>query len=180
MNSYQLQMILRSDPYSRHSFVGVKPRDHFISEDLHNSSSYIINTDKSTQAGTHWLAIWITAEGDIEYFDSYGLPPLHLDIHNKISSFTTAVRYNDCPLQGLTTTVCGQYCLLFLLMRARGCSFDSVVQSFKPNLPSEIRDHLLGEFVDTMFGSVMKLYDHNYSKDNFHTSKARHQCTYYS
>ena len=40
--------------------------------------AYVINTDESHLPGTHWIAVYFPEDKNngVEYFDSYGLPPL--------------------------------------------------------------------------------------------------------
>ncbi|RWS21200.1 uncharacterized protein B4U80_00644 [Leptotrombidium deliense] len=40
----------------------------------------IVNTDKSTSEGKHWVAIYVDKFCNAEYFDSYGLPPISKEI----------------------------------------------------------------------------------------------------
>lgn len=179
MNSYQLEAILSNDKYARTYFRGVKARDQFVKETLMSPACYVVNTDKSNQPGAHWLAIWIDSNDAVVYFDSYGLPPFYLDVSSKLLSYSSDLNHNQHLLQSETTVVCGHYCVLFLLMRARGCSFEKTIDVFTPSLPAEIRDHLVNEFVADRFGEILKLYDNTYNKtQSIHISKARNQCLF--
>lgn len=177
MNSYQLQDILSADAFANSVFCGVKPRDYFISEKVRLPGSYIVNTDKSTQPGKHWVAIYLTGEGTAEYFDSYGLPPLQADVRAKLTLCSDKIKYNDYQLQGTTTTVCGHYCLLYCLMRARGCSFEEVLRVFRPELSTETRDHLIASFVKSEYEGVLRARDKDY-QTQVHISQARGACKY--
>ena len=52
-----------------------------------------------------------------EFFDSYEFPPETYDMDEYVLRESTY--FNDKPLQGLTSDVCGDYCLFYLLHRAR-------------------------------------------------------------
>lgn len=164
MNTFQLEQILNNDKYAMSVFQGVRARDEFIRETLTFPSAYIVNTDNSNQPGSHWLAIWLTSNNTVEYFDSYGLPPIYSDISEKLFSITDHIIFNNFRLQDPTTVVCGHYCLLFCLLKARGCTLDSIIKVFRPALTHEQRDHYLAEFIEDNYLSVILQFDANYSK----------------
>ena len=95
----------------------------------------IVNTDISSLPGQHWIAVYFSGKGQCEYFDSYGLPPIHTDIRNALRQCNLKLFYNPCTFQGVTTNVCGEYCLLFLFLRCRGFSMKTI-QSFSHMLES--------------------------------------------
>jgi hypothetical protein len=43
-------------------------------------SAYIINTDKSNEPGSHWLAIYYTNTRECYFFDSIGMGPRFYDL----------------------------------------------------------------------------------------------------
>ena len=57
----------------------------------------------------------------VEYFDSYGLPPL-------ISSFLghNAV-YSSASLQPLYSNACGFYCVYYIIQRSLGMAMDDIL-----------------------------------------------------
>ena len=70
----------------------------------------IVNLDKSTGAGTHWVA-YSKKGNQIEYFDSYGnlRPP-----HQIINYLGKNIKYNYDRYQEYNSVICGQLCLIFL------------------------------------------------------------------
>lgn len=71
----------------------------------------IVNLQKSTQSGSHWVAY--KKRGDyVEYFDSFGnlQPPREL---KKYFDGSTVI-YNCVPYQDFGTFNCGHLCLQFL------------------------------------------------------------------
>ena len=72
MDSRQLKKKLRNIK----SFIGVYPRDALPNVGK-RPVALIANTDSRYEPGEHWIAIILLKDGVGEYFDSYGLPPLH-------------------------------------------------------------------------------------------------------
>ena len=81
---------------------------------------------------THWLAVSFSNSGYAEYFDLYGLPPYKLKIMAYFQRHSISWTFNRRRLQGLTTNVCGHYCCIYVLHRARGLSMTSFVNMFSP------------------------------------------------
>jgi hypothetical protein len=71
MDTYQLREVLTRDLGP--SFGGVYPR--VLLPDTLNQKAIVINTDPHDQPGAHWVCVYLNTPV-VEYFDSYGLPPL--------------------------------------------------------------------------------------------------------
>ena len=116
MKSYQLETALRSHPETKEAFLGVFASDELPTTVNMDDVALIANTDPSHMPGQHWCAFYVTADC-VYYFDPYGLPPL-------VKSFDTLMRCRKKSLvfprrlQG-SGTVCGHYCLYFILAMAR-------------------------------------------------------------
>ena len=54
--------------------------------------------------------------------------------------------YNDLPLQGLTSDVCGDYCLFYLLQRTRNLDLKAIQAKFKIK-DSQWNDTQVAQFV---------------------------------
>ena len=105
------------------NFCGVYPADS-ISQ---GNGCFILNTDVEGLPGTHW--VWVFRSGRKNYFfDSYGRHPsfYHQQLWRQFSQYNC----NDKRLQGQTSTVCGDWCLLFL----KHVSKDRPLSSFSENL----------------------------------------------
>ena len=83
------------DKKSKDIFKGVYARDQFInipslipeSRSSHPVSLYVCNLDNSDKGGSHWIVVDFNKySGKVMYFDSYGLPPIHADITDKLIS----------------------------------------------------------------------------------------------
>jgi hypothetical protein len=77
----------------------------------------VINTDPHDQPGAHWVCVYLNSPV-VEYFDSYGLAPMHRDIQDFIARHGKGV-HNPHVYQDLNTDVCGQYCVYYLHQRHR-------------------------------------------------------------
>lgn len=99
-------------------------------------SAFVINTDPSDKPGKHWVAVYHKSNGEAEYFDSFGLPPLTPDILKHLEDNAFHWHYNPTILQHYSSNTCGKYCILFLLLRSRGYSFCSIVNFFTKQLRS--------------------------------------------
>jgi len=164
MNTTQIKDCLTSDAFTRTHFKGVYPRNAFIATSLHANSMYICNLDNSDKPGSHWIAVYITSKLHVEYFDSYGLPPIFTDLQDHLRNYTSHILINHVPLQGLNSVVCGQHCLVFLLLRARSYTMSEITRFFSGHTP-EVRDHSVFAFIDHYFAPVLpgKLSIHQYS-----------------
>lgn len=112
--------------------VGVFASD-LIPKNLTYPAAIISNTHDHTRPGEHWIAFFISSKGALEYFDSFGLPPLTTDHLEFISTQNSRFSDNKMMLQGLKTKVCGQYCLLYLLSRMNGKSLKHFQSLFTKN-----------------------------------------------
>ena len=83
-------------------------------------AGYVVNTDPSTLPGEHWVAIYLPLHGPGEYFDSFGQPPINREIVNFLDKNSpSGWIYNTVQIQEAvsTSTVCGNYTILFLLSK---------------------------------------------------------------
>ena len=128
MNTIQINKVL-----TKHVkyFQGVYPID-LLPSTLVKPSIIVINLDKHYMPGSHWVAVCFSDSGYAEYFDSYGLPPYKLEIMAYLQRHSISWTFNRHRLQGLTTNVCGHYCCIYALHRARGLSMTSFVNMFEP------------------------------------------------
>ena len=84
--------------------------------------SLIVNVDYSDKAGSHWLSIYVSRH-TIEIFDSLGFDPKFYSNSNKLIinfiekySFSRHI-FISPVLQPTSSTLCGLYCIYFVLMR---------------------------------------------------------------
>jgi hypothetical protein len=101
---------------------GLSPHFDF---DRYKYYCFILNTHPSSAPGEHWLAFFLNRYTDkLEYFDSFGFqlvayPDVHAGL-NCCELIPLCVPANNVGmLQSLVSTVCGHYCVAFLLWRSR-------------------------------------------------------------
>lgn len=151
MNTLDIQRILRRDPYTTRYFVGVFPSDK-IPPIQTFPAVLVINTDKHTDVGSHWLALFIEENRTLEFFDSYGLHPETYgeDIARFVMNYPK-LKYNTVSLQSPTSNVCGQYCIYFLVKRCQGFCMNFIVC----NLTGKKNDFRMYQFVKKRYGVNM-------------------------
>jgi hypothetical protein len=119
MNTHQLQEILATNSYASIYFKGIYAADQ-LPIHIKYPCSIVCNTDPSSKPGMHWIAIYIDKYGYGEYFDSYGLQPWvsqHIEFLNRNC---IKWKYNGVCLQNLYSSLCGNYCAVFIYLKSRG------------------------------------------------------------
>lgn len=77
--------------------------------DLKNGESCVLNLDDVDNAGSHFVSV-IKKNDDLYYFDSFGvLPPTCV-----VNSAYKKLYFNTQDLQGMTSSVCGRWSILFI------------------------------------------------------------------
>ena len=134
MDTLTINKILKTDPISNFYYKGCFAKDDLPKTRLNTKfpSAYVINTGLSTTMGEHWVAVFCI-DRKVFYFDSLGRTPFS---DPYISRFIQAfhpknVIYNKCRIQGANTTVCGHYCVYFILHMCKNQNFKKFVIKFK-------------------------------------------------
>ena len=124
MNSRQIRRILQSDAMASDLYRGIYPMDRLPRME---PGYYIINTDNHDEPGKHWLVVY-NDHGQIEYFDSFGRPPLD----KRLKSFLgNNYKYNATELQQLFSNACGFYCVYYIIHRVRGFTMEEIITVLK-------------------------------------------------
>jgi hypothetical protein len=159
MDTRDIDKILRADVKAKHFFKGVFARDELIMF-LKSSAFYksprlalVFNTQKSSLPGEHWIAL--VKDGSTGYFfDSYGQHPnAYQDVCKVLIHQFERVVWNNNQLQGLTSTVCGDYCVLFILLYARGWTFEKFINRLLMSSNCETRDHSVRATLVHLYGT---------------------------
>lgn len=163
MNTDQITRVIDRDPATRAIFRGVYPRDDFIllvtdkPGKKTSTELFIVNLDDCDKPGSHWIVI-DRHQGDTFYFDSYGMPPLHGDLADKLIDMTrSTISWNNTHLQELDTNVCGQYCILYCLLRAREFTPEQIINTLHHGgqLSNHQRDHVIATVINKRFGTTL-------------------------
>ncbi len=127
MDAGEICRLVRKSPLLAQAFRGVYPRGTLpVMQPAWGG--FLMNTSRSLP-GEHWIAIFVprktaNAPTDVTlFFDSRGKSPSHwgMDFDGRL------VLYNDMAVQPKESVLCGLYSLLFLYLKATGCSMGDVV-----------------------------------------------------
>lgn len=117
----------------RNIFKGV-----FACDSLPNSftlpAAFVINLSQPDEPGTHWVAIYISESGYAFYFDSFGMKPTNFHIITFLKLHSKKVSFNEKQLQHISSTKCGRFCCVFVVIALKQCSIDSFISRFGLNL----------------------------------------------
>ena len=94
------------------SFIGCFGSDK-IPPVIKYPSSFVVNTEKESEPGTHWVAVYLT-KTTCYYFDSFGVGVLENDIWNFLKTYYSKVIYSTIQIQHFTSVTCGHFCIGFL------------------------------------------------------------------
>ncbi len=126
MDGNQIMKIVSRDQCLQEHFRGIFARDKVPKWLM--PGCFIWNTALHDAKGEHWVAIYISINHDVEFFDSFGEPPRTYGWN-----ISGNVKFNKKVLQSSNSDVCGMYCLFFLYFRCRGLSMKSILDKFSIN-----------------------------------------------
>ena len=131
MNSLQLEIHMKTDSWIAKYYGGVLPRDLLPTSPM-KPSFYVVNQDESSEAGSHWIVVFMQDNKITEYFDPLGKVP---DQHFKdyMSFQSDNYLYNRKRCQNYQSNLCGQYCLFYCYVRAREYSMQNILDMFDEN-----------------------------------------------
>lgn len=157
MNTYQLQCVIDCDANMKRKIIGVYAADEIPKENHTLPYGFIVNTDPINLPGRHWIACFITDKNILETFDSYGNSPDMLSpfIKRYMKTFKQT-HINTKKLQSSETTVCGQYCLFYLICRCRGYTMQEIINNFNNNYHTN--DQFVYNFIDDRFDCCMHTF----------------------
>jgi len=149
MDGHTLEAVLRRDPHASSNFLGVFASDT-LPHNIPKPALIIVNTDPITKPGAHWQAIYIGCDGRGEHFCSYGLGPYVPKIRQFMDRQCKQWIKNTIDLQAFDSSVCGQYCVMYLLFKAHGYFMEEYLFCFSEDCNQN--DH----FVNHMFERYAK------------------------
>lgn len=134
MDEIQIAKIIKHDSFAKRYFVGVFSRTRIpIPKKI--PASYVINLDSYGSKGFHWIGVFITPD-KIYIFDSFGGNFMN---DSKFSSFLASFLHKRTVLsspivvQNFSSSTCGLYCILFILLMSRKCKFNDFICLFNRN-----------------------------------------------
>ncbi len=123
-------------------FIGWFMRDNLP---RYSSGSMIINTDKQSGQGIHWIGLYDSPDSEtIEYFDPFGMVPIP-EVEKYMRESGKVILYNNRQLQDILSELCGWYCMYYILERTNGRSPYDVIMDFTQK-PSETNESMIDKF----------------------------------
>lgn len=138
MNTFQLRSAIEQDEKLSTIMGGVLPADAIPFVVAERPKIYIINTEKSSEKGEHWLTFFFpeNMSSPAEMFDSLAEPPSQYG-----TPFIEFLKLNSSTficskkkIQGDWSTSCGYYSLFFAILRSREMALDQIEQIFGSNM----------------------------------------------
>ena len=132
--------------------MGVIAADTIPTTISHFFCVFIANTDVHAKSGQHWCAFNISENGKVEFFDSYGKPPIFYNnlFARWLIEHSQSFEYNSKRLQSDTSNVCGLYCLHVLRQRLIGQPMKSIVDYFS-TVNYYVNDYFIFQYMSLIF-----------------------------
>ena len=111
IDELQLGTLINKCKHLKYKFAGVYAADNFP-PNIKNGIFIIINSDKATQTGTHWLLL-CNRNNKYLFADPLGLPlNSYPHVRNRLSFADLGVtEIIQAPLQNFSSNLCGLYCI---------------------------------------------------------------------
>ena len=93
-------------------FFGTFPIDELPNKKF--PYSFILNHDPHNKPGSHWVAVIVHSNKNVEYFDSLGQKPPSL-----LYQWKRKINYNKRAIQNIFANTCGHHSLYYLYLRTR-------------------------------------------------------------
>ncbi len=154
---------MKRDRFGDLYFRGVYAADQIQNQKVTKyPSGFIMNTDPISKEGQHWVAMYIDERGRGEFFCSYGTSPEIYKFDKWIIKNTQSWTYNAKRLQGSTSSVCGHYCIFYLLHRFRKIPLSSLQDMFTKD--HSLNDVLVNNFISERFNFDTPITDSDFLK----------------
>jgi hypothetical protein len=145
MNNHEINRILRSHHLTRKIFLAAAPCN--VPANIKKYPyALILNTDDSSGPGRHWIAIYAVSPSLVEFFDPAGMPPNECQ-KKFLKNFKTIIK-NNKQLQSFYSSVCGHYCIYFIIKRCYGETFTNIINTL--DRMGEVRDSYVREYISQL------------------------------
>lgn len=128
LTSLHLANALLSNKTTRGGFGGIVARDILCQID--KKPQYVVcNTDILSGQGEHWVVFYFPADGSVEMFDSLGknISEYPSEFGAFVNKFASRCTLSHKRIQPPHTSLCGHYCLYYIMFRCRGVSMKFIV-----------------------------------------------------
>ena len=123
LGSKYIDNLMKNSILDSRNFIGVFSCDIFLHMtkngeiNLSPGKGIILNLSSSNHPGSHWVAIFLNADGIAEFFDSFGLDCFDIKILQAFEDQKLRVINFEKRLQHQDSQFCGYYCIAWLLCR---------------------------------------------------------------
>ena len=144
MNSLMIHNICVDDENISRYYKGIYARNELCFIELEQPALYIVNTAHAFESYGHWIVIFVTDDGVIEYFDSLGkrLYSRHKNFKNFILSKNKTYRESMVRIQSQTSSTCGLFCLYYCYFRVRKFSLSYILNHFSKSCYCKNENHV--------------------------------------
>lgn len=145
MNSFQIDTVLDISLSKKYGGIYAADRLPQMPHSTEKPVGFVANTDNHDSPGQHWVAFYFPVKGPSEYFDSYGLPPWKSQFLKFLG-----MNYikNNYALQSSKSDVCGQYCIMYLMLRANNYTQNEILSLFSTN--TQQNDAVVDRFYNSL------------------------------
>ena len=124
LTNFEIQKYYQNEP----RFNGVYSRDNLPKL---KDGAYVINLDKYSDIGTHWLALYVM-NNDVTYFDSFDVEHIPKEIKAFIDR-SLSITTNIFRIQAYDSIMCGYFCIGFIDFMLAGKTLTEFTNLFSPN-----------------------------------------------
>ena len=129
MNTIQINTVLKNHPSTKQFYLGTFSLDK-MPKKIRYPSCFILNNQKSTEGGEHWLAVYFDKNKRAEFFDSFAKPPSYYGAQEYLDKHSISVKHNKRVLQTKFTAYCGIYSILFIIFKCKSQTLNSFLKYF--------------------------------------------------
>lgn len=150
MNTLQIDHYGYNNPYTKKVYSGCYAADLLPKTKIERKNlpqAFIVNLCDSSRSDDfcHWVALFISKDRTIEYFDSGGTNSFSSNKHlNRfiLRQKPKTILYTNKRIQSYTSSHCGIFCLLFLYAKSVGVSMKKFLGIFKTKTDLQRNDEI--------------------------------------
>ena len=124
LTNFEIQKYYQNEP----RFNGVYSRDNLPKL---KDGAYVINLDKYSDIGTHWLALYVM-NNNVTYFDSFDVEHIPREIKAFIDR-SLSITTNIFRIQAYDSIMCGYFCIGFIDFMLTGKTLTEFTNLFSPS-----------------------------------------------
>ena len=124
LTNFEIQKYYQNEP----RFNGAYSRDNLPKL---KDGAYVINLDKYSDIGTHWLALYVM-NNNVTYFDSFDVEHIPREIKAFIDR-SLSITTNIFRIQAYDSIMCGYFCIGFIDFMLAGKTLTEFTNLFSPN-----------------------------------------------